>query len=411
MSQFLDPEQLHDEATIVDLHIHPSMSQQIFRRDVTLRQATRYAWDLEPVRASFPNMASGGYGAFLSVLHVPEFGLLQDFPQLNLMRILHPQQWAKIMAENQFEVLLQLIKDIEGLADISNPKSKVKVARSYAELEAILALPKAERPMALIHAVEGAHALGPMTQSTATTLKNLEALHKRGVAYITLAHFYPNIVTSPCFPFPSRFAGLSLLLRKLRGERKPSIWRDLSRGLYEGSNASNHNVGKAVVHRMMELGMLVDLSHCTPIARQQVYDIANEFDKPIPLLMTHVGAHAINPSPYNPTDKEIIHIANKGGLIGVIFMNYWLMPNETRYTIDAIAQTIAHIADIGGVESVGIGTDFDGFTSPPDDLQDASFLIRLTERLVSMGYSENDIQLMLGGNALRVLANGWHSGA
>jgi membrane dipeptidase len=56
---------------------------------------------------------------------------------------------------------------------------------------------------------------------------------------------------------------------------------------------------------------------------------------------------------------------------------------------------------------VGLGTDFDGFTTPPEDLKDASEMPRLTQRLLSDGYSERTICKILGGNALRVLRDGW----
>jgi membrane dipeptidase len=56
---------------------------------------------------------------------------------------------------------------------------------------------------------------------------------------------------------------------------------------------------------------------------------------------------------------------------------------------------------------VGIGSDFDGFTDPPDDLKDASPLPQLTQRLLAEGHSPQAIRKILGGNALRVLKDGW----
>jgi membrane dipeptidase len=56
---------------------------------------------------------------------------------------------------------------------------------------------------------------------------------------------------------------------------------------------------------------------------------------------------------------------------------------------------------------VGIGSDFDGFTDPPDDMKDASELPHLTQRLLSEGYSQEMIQKIWGGNALRVFREGW----
>ena len=56
---------------------------------------------------------------------------------------------------------------------------------------------------------------------------------------------------------------------------------------------------------------------------------------------------------------------------------------------------------------VGLGTDLDGFTTPPEDLKDASEMPRLTQRMIVEGYSADRINKILGGNALRVLREGW----
>jgi membrane dipeptidase len=155
---------------------------------------------------------------------------------------------------------------------------------------------------------------------------------------------------------------------------------------------------------MVDLGMMIDISHCTPAARKRVFQIVGNRS---PLLATHVGAYGINPDPYNLKDWEIKAIANTGGVVGVIFMNYWLMPHETKRGLNFIAHTIDRFVKVGGIEHVGVGTDFDGFTDPPDDLPDASSLYKLTQRLVAEEYSSEAIGKIWGGNALRALRDGW----
>jgi membrane dipeptidase len=159
-----------------------------------------------------------------------------------------------------------------------------------------------------------------------------------------------------------------------------------------------------VVEKMVELGMLIDLSHSTPAARKRIYQIVG---RRAPLLFTHVGAYEINPDPYNPQDWELRQIAESGGVAGVIFMNYWLMPRESGRGLNFIAHTLRHFVNAAGIEHVGLGSDFDGFTDPPDDLKDSSELPKLTQRLVVEGYSADEIGKILGGNALRVLREGW----
>jgi membrane dipeptidase len=140
------------------------------------------------------------------------------------------------------------------------------------------------------------------------------------------------------------------------------------------------------------------------VARRRIYDIVGTRQ---PIIASHVGAYEINPSPYNLKDWEIKQIADTGGLVGVIFMNYWLMPHETRRGLNFVARTIRHFVDVAGIDHVAIGSDFDGFTDPPDDLKDAAEFPRLTQRLLAEEFSPDEIAKILGGNVLRVLRQGW----
>jgi microsomal dipeptidase-like Zn-dependent dipeptidase len=388
----LDWRRIHKEATIVDLHIHPSMQQQLFSRNLSLRYVMKRTLRSSPlqVRASFPRLADGGYDVILSTIHIPEKGIIKDFRLINLFRILRPDLWHKIIAAQPYDATIRVMGDMEDAVTKTSGYGWSQMACSLSELEAILAKPQGERPIAIVHCVEGGHSLGGKTASEAGVLNNLDSLFQRGVAYLTLAHFYPNQIVNPCYPFPEDIVKLASRTR---------IWRDLTLGLTD--------FGKQVVQRMMDMGMLIDISHCTPTARKEIYDIADAFGKRVPLLATHVGAYEINPSPYNLANWEIRRIARDGGAIGVIFMPYWLMPKESKHGINFISRHIHHLVSVGGEDVVGIGTDFDGFTTPPEDLDSASKMPRLTQRLVVDGYNETQIKKILGGNALRVLREGW----
>jgi len=280
--------------------------------------------------------------------------------------------------------------DMEKAVADSSHRDWMKMARAVKELDDIMSQPDAKRPIAVVHCLEGGHCLTGDDTSEAAVLKNLETFFQRGAAYLTLAHFYPNQVVNPCFPFPEDVLPLAA---------NRNVWRDLTLGLTD--------IGKHVVEKMIEMGMIIDLSHSTPAARQQIYDIVDASGKRVPLMFTHVGVYEIDPSPYNPTDEEIKRIARDGGVIGVIFMPYWLMPKESKQGINFISRTIQHLINVGGEDVVGIGTDFDGFTTPPDDLIDASQMPRLTQRLLIDGYSREQIVKILGGNALRAVREGW----
>jgi microsomal dipeptidase-like Zn-dependent dipeptidase len=388
----LDWKRIHHEATIVDLHIHPSMQQQLFNRNLNLRYVINRTLHGNPmnVRASFPRLRDGGYDVILSTLYVPEKGILNDFPIVRLFRFLRPDLWRKLILSQPFDATLKIMQDMETAVESSTSADAVKMVRSVGELNSILSLRKGQRPIAIIHAVEGAHSLGSKDASDEEVMHHLDVLFQRGVICITLAHFYPNRIVDPCYPFPEDIARLAA---------NPTLWRDLTLGLTD--------LGKQVVEKMIELGMLIDLSHCTPTARQQIYEIVDASGKHTPLVASHVGAYAIDPSPYNLTDREIQRIARDGGVIGVIFMPYWLMPKESGQGLNFISRHIQYLIDTGGEDIIGIGTDFDGFATPPDDLDNASQMPRLTQRLVVDGHSEACIKKVLGGNALRMIRQGW----
>jgi microsomal dipeptidase-like Zn-dependent dipeptidase len=388
----LDWRRLKKESVIVDLHVHPSMQQQLFRRNLGFRFVVDRTLHGNPmaVRASFPRLRDGGIDVILSVLHVPEKGLQKDFPLINIFRFLRPDLWRKLFAARPLDATLRIMDDMERATAATSGYAAARVVGSVKALDALLSQPKTERPIAVIHAVEGGHSLGGPDAADETVMRSLEKLYQRGAVYLTLAHFYPNQVVHPCYPFPEDIARLA---------KRKWMWRDLTLGLTD--------LGKRVVARMIELGMLIDLSHCTPQARNEIYAIADASGKPVPLLATHVGAYGINPTPYNLQDWEIRRIVRDGGAIGVIFMPYWLMPRESRQGVNAISHHIRYLFDVGGEDCPAIGTDFDGFATPPDDLDNASLMGRLIQRLVVDGYSETQIKKILGGNALRAIRQGW----
>jgi membrane dipeptidase len=293
-----------------------------------------------------------------------------------------PGAWRRVFARPYFKVandMLDAIEDqVKQAKDPASGKPLAQMVYSLQQLDDLLGQ-DGERPIGVIHNVEGAHALEG-------SLENLERLYERGVAYLTLAHFYANEAVHPCFPYPESVQNLGCF----KG------YRNLSLGLTE--------FGEELVEKMIELGVILDIVHCTPVARRRIYDIVGNR---LPIIASHVGAYAINPSPYNLKDWELRKIADNGGMVGIIFMNYWLMPHETKRGINFITRTLEHFVNVAGIDHVGIGSDFDGFTDPPDDLGDASEFPRLTQRMIAEEFGQEQIEKIWGGNALRVLHEGW----
>ena len=163
---------------------------------------------------------------------------------------------------------------------------------------------------------------------------------------------------------------------------------------------------------MKDMGMIIDITHCTPKARQEVYEIVG--DDLSRVIASHIGAFSVNTDPLNLEDWEIKWLADHNCLIGIIFMNYWLSPVDTGLGLKYIEKTIDHIINIAGDEVLAIGTVFDGFTDPPDEITDISELPRLTRYLCSLKggidkdkYPVETITNILGRNSLRFILEGW----
>lgn len=406
---------LHHRTTVVDIHAHPALKSALFNKSLLRRDRAIQAffWPLN-VRTNFPALQAGGVDVLLSAIYAPEKRLVEDLPLIKLLRLIPwsfvRRTWKELMEPPYAEVTQHLLDDLEKrLAAYSQQAQKtpgqrpIVLARSSAELEDIVSQGQ-NGPIAFVHTLEGGHCLEGATGSEPEIIANLETFCERGAAALTLVHFYPNALGMTVFPYPQVI--LPLLPRQRLNLLMDDI--DLTRGLTP--------LGRSVVRRMIELGMLIDISHCTPPARRDVYEIVGQSGASSLVMASHIGAYTLHPSPYNLEDWEIRWIANHGGVIGVILMNYWLVPYQTGLGLDCVAHTIGQfVAAAGGsTEHVAIGSDFDGFTDPPDDLKDASELPRLTERLLTehdsptrRRYTDQDIENILGGNALRMLHEGW----
>lgn len=374
---------IHKEATIVDVHAHPSLKVSLFNRMLTRRFRATRSWNPFSVRTDFHKLKKGEVDVLWSTVYAPEKEIQKECCWVKLIRFIMPCKYKKVFRRPYLDVtnemLDQMEKQVVNSKDKKTGKLMAKMAYSVRELDEILAMDDKDRPIAVIHNIEGAHSLDKK-------LDNLQHYFDRGVAYLSLAHFNKNGVAPPCFPYPESLQ----ICGCFKGDR------DLTLELTD--------LGKQVVEKMVDLGMIIDITHCTPPARKQVYDIVGNR---MPVIASHVGAYEINPSAYNLKDWEIKKIADTGGVVAVIFMNYWLMPHETKRGLNYIARTLDHFINIGGIDHVAVGTDYDGFNDPPDDIKDASQLHKLTQRLLAEEYSEEMIKKIWGDNVLRVIREAW----
>ncbi len=369
--------QLHERSFVADFHAHPANKTYLLKKKLDKRHRSGGAFNPLTMRVDLPRMGEGGVDAVVSAIYLPERDLLSDCFPLRVVRFFAPRRWKRLLEGDRFERTVELIKHFEDVVASSKPVGgrRIEIAKSRAELEAVTA----RGNIALVHAVEGGHSL-EMDAS------NVEKLFDLGVCMLTLAHFYFNEVAYPVDGVPANMKILGCFRKE----------KDLTKGLTP--------LGRDVVEEMVRLGMLTDMTHCTPPARKEVLETVNGR---APVVMTHVGVNALKNEPMNPSNEEIELIANTGGVIGVIAYNAWLTDSNEKNGVQFVVRTLQHIRDHGGIEATAFGSDFDGFTDPPDDLADHSMLPNITDALLKAGFSAADVEKVLGGNVRRVIEQGW----
>ncbi|TDL99415.1 MAG: peptidase M19 [Flavobacteriaceae bacterium] len=214
-------------------------------------------------------------------------------------------------------------------------------------LELIELRSKDKRHIGGILGIEGIHNLKG-------DIKNLETFYQKGVRSIGFAHFFDNM-----------YAG------SRHGKDKY--------GLTEK--------GREVLKRMDELGIIADLSHDSEKTIEDVLKYGKN-----PPIITHGGSRGVEDTPRNFTDAQLKAVAQKGGIIGVMFFD---STDRHAITVDKIVQNILYIRNLVGSQHIALGSDYDGGTITPFDI---SGLGILTEALLNAGIPKEEIKGIMGEN-------------
>ena len=217
---------------------------------------------------------------------------------------------------------------------------------------------KLQGRLAIMKGIENGYAIGK-------DLSNIEHFRQQGVVYMTLCHNGDNDICDSASKTRHEHGGLS-------------------------------DFGHEVIREMNRTGMMVDLSHA---GENSFFDALHASTTPI--VCSHSSSRALCDHPRNLTDEQMKALAQVGGVMQVTLYPGFLRTDGKATIEDAVAHLI-HAADIAGVEHVGIGTDFDGDGGIPG-IADASEAINFTRQLLRHHFSEKDIQLIWGGNFLRVM--------
>nr|MDO8086864.1 membrane dipeptidase [Candidatus Sigynarchaeum springense] len=165
-------------------------------------------------------------------------------------------------------------------------------------------------------------------------------------------------------------------------------------------------LGKELVARAEGLGITIDVSHLNDPSFWDVVSVAKK-----PFIASHSNARAVCKHPRNLTDEQIKAVKEKGGTIGINFSvkfldDGWKATNGKGVTFATIKKHIDHISSIAGIETVAMGSDYDGTKIPPC-LQTPASYPALFQYLGENGYSKQDLHKIGHENLLRVFKATW----
>lgn len=336
-------------------------SSSFSKRDIAIAQPEMHT--------DIPRLKKGNVGAQFWSVYVPaetakeKTALKQTLEQIELVRVMiekYPQTFAACVT----------------VADIEAARKTGKVAS--------------------LIGVEGGHCIED-------SLQNLRRLKQLGAGYMTLTH--------------------SDTLK----------WADAATDVATHSGLTAF--GEEVVREMNRLALLVDLSHVSDATMKDALAITKA-----PVIYSHSSARAIANHPRNVPDDILKLVQKNGGVVMVNFFSGFVVPesakilaemfavsrelrekfpNEEDYRrerkrweernpypagdIHDVVDHIEHLAKIAGKESVGIGSDYDGITKTPAQLEDVSTYPLITQELLNRGWGEKDIHALMSGNVLRAM--------
>jgi membrane dipeptidase len=358
--------ELHQQSLLVDGHndlpweIRTKGDSSFTKLDISQPQPT--------LHTDIPRLRRGGLGAqFWSV-------------------------WVPVDLGYRGEALGTTMEQIELVkAMIARYPEAFALALSTDDIERI----HAEGKIASLIGVEGGHCIEE-------SLSALRKLYELGARYMTLTH------------------------------TDTLSWADS--GTDDARNDGLTPFGEEVVRTMNELGMLVDLSHVSPASMHDALNVTSA-----PVIFSHSSARAVADHPRNVPDDVLKRLKEKDGVVMVNFFSGFVVPKGTdvlkegmaverelkrqiddpdqisremrrwyrrhpypRGTIHDLLDHIDHIARVSGARHVGLGSDFDGISTLPKQLEDVSCYPYITQGLLDRGYTEDQIQGILGGNLMRV---------
>ncbi len=352
---------------VLDLHCDTPMPMQAEGYDLGIEH--------DYAQVDIPRMRRGGVtGVFFSIY-------------TSATRNTEPEALAKALA------IIETVR-----TQVARFPDELLLAASTVEIETA----KKSGKIAILMGIEGGHMLNG-------SIDTLRELYRLGGRYLTLTH------------------------------SRDTAWAGSS-----GSKANKglNDLGREIVAEMNRLGMMVDISH---VSDKSFFDVIETTQ--VPLIASHSSARALASHARNMTDEMIRATAEQGGVVHINYYNgfldddyagrsaSWSEGKESeddiykkhasdpaaieqairarsaaklaaigRTPFDVLLNHFEHVAKVGGVEAVGMGSDFDGVSDElPEGMEDISKIPNLVAGLSRRGFSDDDVEKILGGNTMRVM--------
>lgn len=205
-------------------------------------------------------------------------------------------------------------------------------------------------------------------------LEILELYYRLGVRMIALTWNFKNSIGSPNFtPNPDRYQ----MLRTL----------NTIDGLTD--------FGKEYIKKCNELGIIIDVSHLGDKGFEDVLELSTK-----PIVASHSNARAICDVARNLSDEMILKLHKNNGVMGMNFCEDFIS-NDSNGSVENIIKHIDHIKELGCIDNIGLGSDFDGIKKR-NEMSDCSQMYMLIDALKEHGYSNEEIEKICYKNVLRV---------
>jgi membrane dipeptidase len=294
-------------------------------------------------KAHEPPLPLAAFGGHVDLPRMREGGMsAQFFSMVSLPLADRVKGMARIIHEQIDNLESQVLKK-PGTLRLVKKAGEVAASNAMGEIAALLG-------------IEGAHALEG-------DLENVRIFARRGVRYIGLLHFTANEAGFPAYG-------------KGRSDNGLTPW------------------GCKLVEACEDSGVLVDLAH---VNKQGFLDACSIARKPP--IVSHTGVLGAFEHWRNIDDVQLRAVADKGGVVGVIFCPRYVGGEG----LDPVIAHLKHIVNVVGEDAAALGSDWDGFIVPTKALKDPRGLPLLTDAMLAAGFSREAVGKILHDNVMRVL--------